>query len=74
MSVAAGEVAVEEGRAENADARISAPTAAWVRAFTPAGDRDGLRIEGDRALAMRLLDGLSPQEYDSERAERVQIA
>ena len=74
MTVAAGEVAVEEGRAENADARISAPTAAWVRAFTPAGDRDGLRIEGDRALAMRLLDGLSPQEYDSERAERVQIA
>jgi DNA-binding HxlR family transcriptional regulator len=74
MTVAAGEVAVEEGRAENADARVTAPTAAWVRAFMPAGDRDGLRIEGDRALAMRLLDGLSPQEYDSERAERVQIA
>jgi DNA-binding HxlR family transcriptional regulator len=74
MTVAGGEVAVEEGRAENADARVTAPTAAWVRAFMPAGDRDGLRIEGDRALAMRLLDGLSPQEYDSERAERVQIA
>lgn len=74
MTVAAGEVAVEEDRAENADARVTAPTAAWVRAFMPAGDRDGLRIDGDRALAMRLLDGLSPQEYDSGRAERVQIA
>ena len=74
MTVAAGEVAVEEGRAEDADARVTAPTAAWVRAFMPAGDRDGLRIEGDRAFAMRLLDGLSPQEYDSEHAARVQIA
>ena len=74
MTVAAGEVAVEEGRAENPDARVTAPTAAWVRALMPAGDRDGLRIEGDRALAMRLLDGLSPHEYDSGGAERVQIA
>jgi DNA-binding HxlR family transcriptional regulator len=74
MTVAAGEVAVEEGRAENVDARVTASTAAWVRAFTPAGDRDGLTIEGDRVLATRLLDGLGPQEYDSDGAERVQIA
>jgi DNA-binding HxlR family transcriptional regulator len=74
MTVAAGEVAVEQARAENVDARVTAPTAAWVRAFMPAGDRDGLRIEGDRALATRLLDGLSAQEYDSEPAKRVHIA
>ncbi|MGN6169317.1 MAG: winged helix-turn-helix transcriptional regulator [Solirubrobacteraceae bacterium] len=74
MTVSAGEVSVEEGRAEIADARITAPTSAWVRAFLPAGDRDGLRIEGDRGFAMGLLDALTPQDHDSERAERVHIA
>ena len=74
MSVSAGEVAIEEGLADEANARISAPTATWVRAFLPAGERGGLRIEGDRALAMRVLDALTPQEYESERAKRVRIA
>jgi DNA-binding HxlR family transcriptional regulator len=74
MTVSAGEVVVEEGSAENADARITAPTAAWVRAFLPAGDRDRLRIEGDQGFAARLLDALTPQEYESVPAERVQIA
>jgi DNA-binding HxlR family transcriptional regulator len=74
MTASAGGVAVEEGSAEDADARISAPTAAWVRAFLPAGDRGGLRIEGDRSFATRLLDALTPQEYESAPAERVQIA
>ena len=74
MSVSAGEVAIEEGLADEANARISAPTATWVRAFLPAGERGGLRIEGDRALAMRVLDALTPQEYESERATRVRIA
>jgi DNA-binding HxlR family transcriptional regulator len=74
MTVSAGDVAIEEGVADNADARISAPTAVWVRAFLPTGERDGLRIEGDRVLAMRVLDALTPQEFESARAERVQIA
>jgi hypothetical protein len=74
MTASAGGVALEEGHAENADARITAPTAAWVRAFLPAGDRSGLRIEGDRGFATRLLDALTPHEYESVPAERVQIA
>ena len=74
MTASAGRVALEEGPAENADARITAPTAAWVRAFLPAGDRGGLRLEGDRGFATRLLDALTPQEYESAPAERVQIA
>jgi DNA-binding HxlR family transcriptional regulator len=74
MTASAGEIVVEEGHAEDADARITAPTAAWVRAFLPVGDRAGLRIEGDRTFATQLLDVLTPQEYDSGRAERVQIA
>jgi DNA-binding HxlR family transcriptional regulator len=74
MTVSAGTVSVEEGHAETADARIIAPTAAWVRAFLPAGDRDGLAIEGDLTFATLLLDALSPQEIDSGHAARVQIA
>jgi DNA-binding HxlR family transcriptional regulator len=75
MTASAGEVAVEETSAEDADARISAPTATWVRAFLPAGDRGGLQIEGDQALAARLLDALAPQEYRAaERSERMHIA
>jgi DNA-binding HxlR family transcriptional regulator len=74
MTASAGEVVVEEGRAADADARITAPTAAWVRAFLPTGDRAGLRIEGDRDLATRLLDALTPHEYDAGRAERARIA
>ena len=74
MTASAGEVAVEEGRGEDADARISGPTAAWVRAFLPVGDRDGLRIEGDLSFATRLLDALTPHEYDSARAQRLQYA
>jgi DNA-binding HxlR family transcriptional regulator len=74
LTVSAGEVAIEEGVADDADARISAPTAVWVRAFLPAGERGGLRIEGDRSLAMRVLDALTPQEFESARAKRVRIA
>ena len=75
MTASAGEVAIEETSAEDADARITAPKAAWVRAFLPAGDRSGLRIEGDRSFAARLLDALAPQEYGAPtHAERVHIA
>ena len=75
MTASAGEVAIEEASAEDADARISAPTAAWVRALLPAGDRGGLRIEGDRMLANRLLDAIAPQDYSAtSRMKRVHIA
>jgi DNA-binding HxlR family transcriptional regulator len=63
LTASAGEVTIEEDGAADADARITATTAAWVRAFMPAGDRSGLLIEGDQALATRLLDALAPPEY-----------
>jgi DNA-binding HxlR family transcriptional regulator len=75
MTASAGQVTVEEASAQDADARVSAPTAAWVRAFLPGGDRGGLQIEGDRHLADRLLDALAPQEHGlATRAEHVRIA
>ena len=75
MTAAGGTVVVQEESAQDADARISAPVAAWVRAFLPAGDRGALRIDGDRALANRLLDAIAPQEYGAAaRADRMRIA
>jgi hypothetical protein len=75
LTASAGGVAVEEDGLDDADARITASTAAWVRAFTPAGDRSGLQIEGDQTLATRVLDALTPQEYGAAaRAARVRIA
>src|SRR5438067_327504 len=63
LTASGGGVAIEEDGRDDADARITASTAAWVRAFTPAADRSGLKIEGDQALATRVLDALAPQEY-----------
>jgi DNA-binding HxlR family transcriptional regulator len=75
MTASGGTVTIEEAGARSPDAQISAPTAAWVRAFMPNGDRSGLRIEGDRVLAMRLLDAIAPQEFAAARpAAQVSIA
>ena len=55
-----GTVSVKERAGKDARARVSGPAAAWVRALSPAGDRDGLRISGDREFAAHLLDALAP--------------
>ncbi len=60
LSAAAGAVTVQERAGDDARARVSGPTAMWVRALSPAGDRGGLRIGGDREFAGRLLDALGP--------------
>lgn len=60
LSAAAGEVRIEEQRADHARARITGPTSAWVSALSPAGDRSALRISGDREFAALLLEGLTP--------------
>jgi DNA-binding HxlR family transcriptional regulator len=52
-------VAVEERPAIEAGARIVGSESAWIRAFSPDGDRDGLAITGDAKLAADLLDGLA---------------
>jgi DNA-binding HxlR family transcriptional regulator len=54
-----GDVTIEEGAAESADARVIGATKSWVKAFSPDGDRDGLELIGDRELVNQLLDGLA---------------
>ena len=67
MSATGGRVTVAESIAEDPRASVTGPKAAWVRALSPAGDRSGLRISGDRDFAGRLLDGLAPRELEAAR-------
>jgi DNA-binding HxlR family transcriptional regulator len=50
---------IEERPEPGADARVTGTEAAWIAALSPGGDRNGLEITGDRALAEQLLDGLA---------------
>ena len=54
----AGQLAIDEPPPDLADTRVAGSTAAWVRAFSPGGDRGGLEISGDRKLAEVLLAAL----------------
>jgi hypothetical protein len=54
-----GRVMIEERGDEHADARVIGTTRAWIKAFSPDGDRTGLEVSGDRRLAGELLDGLA---------------
>jgi DNA-binding HxlR family transcriptional regulator len=60
LNAGGGAVRIEQAPAPHARARITGPIAAWVRAFSPIGERSGLRISGEREFANRLLDGLAP--------------
>jgi DNA-binding HxlR family transcriptional regulator len=59
LIAADGRVRIEERGAEHADARVIGSTRAWVKAFSPDGDRTGLELIGNRKLAGELLDGLA---------------
>jgi DNA-binding HxlR family transcriptional regulator len=60
LFTASGEqVTIEERAGAQPDARVSGSVAAWVAAFAPDRDRDGLNVTGDRRLAEGLLDGLA---------------
>jgi DNA-binding HxlR family transcriptional regulator len=59
LTVADSRVVVEERPAERADARVTGTTRAWIKAFSPDGDRSELELTGSRALAAELLDGLA---------------
>ena len=61
FKVAEDSVAVDERPADGADARVTGPASAWVRAFSPERDRTGLQLIGDEQLAAALLDGLLAQ-------------
>jgi len=54
-----GHLRIEERSQPEADVRITGSETAWIATFGPSGNRSGLEISGDLALAEALLDGLS---------------
>ncbi len=59
VSTSRDRVDVFEHAAERPDATVSGPAAAWIAAFAPAHDREGLEISGDGDLVQGLLDTLA---------------
>jgi hypothetical protein len=59
LTAADGRVVIEESAAEHADARVTGTASAWIKAFSPDGDRSALEMSGNRKLAGELLDGLA---------------
>jgi DNA-binding HxlR family transcriptional regulator len=53
--VAPATAEIKEGGDGASDAQVRGSTAAWVQAFSPMGDREGLAISGDEQLAGALL-------------------
>ena len=56
VSLGPGSASIAEGIEGASGAQVRGTTAAWVQAFSPLGDRDGLAISGDQQLADTLLD------------------
>ena len=50
---------ITEGGEGRSEAQVRGTTAAWVQAFSPMGDRDGLAVSGDSQLAGALLDQIA---------------
>lgn len=66
---------VSETQTESPDALVSGDTAAWIEAFAPGQDRDGLTITGDATLARTLMGLLIPaQQRREEEAQRSAVA
>lgn len=59
LTLAEGQVTLEESEAERADARIRGDRGAWIAAFSPDRDLAGLSIAGDAELAGFVLDRLA---------------
>ena len=59
LTVADGEVSIEEREEPSADARVSGSHKAWIAALGPESDRSGLEITGNVSLAKSLLDGIA---------------
>jgi DNA-binding HxlR family transcriptional regulator len=55
LTVSGGRVRIEEGEAEDADARVVGGVAAWVRALGPDAALDQLDMRGSRSLAEAVL-------------------
>jgi DNA-binding HxlR family transcriptional regulator len=58
LTVAGGAVSIAERDDPQADVHIWGAEQEWIDALGPEGLRDGLRIDGDEALATMLLDGI----------------
>ncbi|MGI8579049.1 MAG: winged helix-turn-helix transcriptional regulator [Solirubrobacteraceae bacterium] len=58
LVTSSGRVQIFERPSPDAEARVTADEATWVRALGPDADRGGLAVEGDGRLAEALLDGL----------------
>jgi DNA-binding HxlR family transcriptional regulator len=55
-----GRVEISEREPDgDAEARVSGPEEAWVRALGPGGDLEGLDVTGDRRLVEDVLTGLT---------------
>jgi hypothetical protein len=52
---------VREAASDGAETKIAGDVQAWVKAFSPDGDRDGLQVQGDHALAEAVLGSLALQ-------------
>jgi DNA-binding HxlR family transcriptional regulator len=58
VTFAEGRTTIEECASDAPDATVSGDQAAWIRAFLPDHDRQGLQVTGDTKLVGAVLDGL----------------
>jgi DNA-binding HxlR family transcriptional regulator len=68
LTLSRGRISIAEHPAERADTTVSGDTAAWVRAFSPHGERAGLEISGDPKLAELVLGALATTATRAESA------
>jgi DNA-binding HxlR family transcriptional regulator len=68
VTLGSGRATLSERADAGAEARVTGTEAAWVRAFAPDEDRDGLEISGDAKLAAIVLDDLSQTQRQAASA------
>ena len=68
LTVSRGAVALAERADDAAAAHVTGTEEAWIRAFAPDGNRDGLEITGDLTLAASVLNGLTRSDEETRSA------
>jgi DNA-binding HxlR family transcriptional regulator len=68
VSISRGTVTLAERADPGAAAHVAGTEEAWIRAFAPEGNRDGLEINGDEMLAASVLDGLARSDQSAQAA------
>jgi DNA-binding HxlR family transcriptional regulator len=74
LTASGGRTSIDEIPADDASARASGSTAAWVKALSPGGDLGELNVTGDKQLAKRMLDGLALGAEAAEAGRRTRAA